>query len=1237
MKTTFMTSIPNMHHIAPPGQAAPPRNIGPMRRFCGLAIAAIGLSATITSAHAADFVAATGGTTNTYQVGATIYTVHTFTSSGTFTVTSASGGTVNYLVIAGGGGGGSGTGGGGGAGGFLESTATVTGGSTAYTVTVGTGGPGGTANTAGSAGWGSTGNPSSFDVFATASGGGGGAPNSTTLAANGNPGGSGGGGSWGTPGAASTGGAATSGQGNAGGACLAWGGPYVGGGGGGAGAVGVAGNKQNPGAAGGAGKASTITGTSTTYAGGGGGGAFNSPGGTGGLGGTTGKGGNGGGGATAGAANTGSGGGGQGGNKTGAGAGGSGVVIISYASGTSPNPTSTSATLAVLENTATALTESNFGYADPNSSALANVQITTLPALGTLKLSGTPVTLNQIVAVADIPNLTYQSAPPTFGTGAAYTTIGIKVQNAASLWSAAALMTVNVTPAIIVQNPSFETIGASLGGPWATADAIWNPNLTYAQTNDNNRFATRTDAGVWYANLTDPGNTFYQNLATTVNSGETLAVTFYVGRELGQVGGVMAATFKVGTTSYTQNFDTTGLTAGTWQSYTLSQTIANTGNLTLQFSRVSGRPWLDNISNVSVTPAAPPNGEPTSTDATLTAVEDTEIALAAENFGYADPNDPQSPLKAVRITSLPDKGTLKHNTNTVLIGDLPLEVAVADIGTLTYQSAVYGYGTPYTTIGIKVKSANDLWSLADSLMTVNVTHVNHPPTSTGGSVSLKANTVKWFAASNFQFSDVDAGDTLRAIKVTSLPGKGILMLNGTEITEVPTDEISIGFLTYTPTPDYSGTDSFDFKVSDGTAFSTSAATMAITITVNQVPTSTGGSVILHTNTVKTFAAANFPFADGDVGDTLQAIKVTSLPAGTLTLDGTPITSAPSADIPVADIGTLTYTPVTGYNGADSFEFQLSDGIDFSADATMAITITTDILVSNGSFETPGALLGGPWATFGSPWSIINSPGPYQQIKAVAGGFFASAPDGLWVGLINGDDCPITAPLTQNLGVSVAAGDTLTVTFQSGRQLNAVGGTGVAYFDVDGTKYTTPFDTTMLTAGAWQLTTMTQTITNSGNLTLGFYGTTGHAVNAWIDNISNVSVTTGPVSGSYSAWATTNGAGTQTMDQDHDNDGVPNGVEYFLGGSGNTTGFTALPGVVDTAGTLSVTWTKAASGYAGAYGTDYVVQTSTTLATGDWTNEPSTGGGVTLSGNHVIYTFPSAGPLKFARLKVMGAP
>jgi autotransporter-associated beta strand protein len=124
---------------------------------------------------------------------------------------------------------------------------------------------------------------------------------------------------------------------------------------------------------------------------------------------------------------------------------------------------------------------------------------------------------------------------------------------------------------------------------------------------------------------------------------------------------------------------------------------------------------------------------------------------------------------------------------------------------------------------------------------------------------------------------------------------------------------------------------------------------------------------------------------------------------------------------------------------------------------------------------------------------------------------------------------------------------------------------------------------------------------------------------------------------YSSWAAVNGAGVN-LDDDHDADGVTNGVEYFIGGpAGNTTGFTALPGVINTLGTLSVTWPKGA-GYGGAYTTDFVVETSATLS-GPWTAETIGGGNIVDTANpggSVKYTFP--GPLsgkKFARLKVTG--
>jgi hypothetical protein len=120
---------------------------------------------------------------------------------------------------------------------------------------------------------------------------------------------------------------------------------------------------------------------------------------------------------------------------------------------------------------------------------------------------------------------------------------------------------------------------------------------------------------------------------------------------------------------------------------------------------------------------------------------------------------------------------------------------------------------------------------------------------------------------------------------------------------------------------------------------------------------------------------------------------------------------------------------------------------------------------------------------------------------------------------------------------------------------------------------------------------------------------------------------------YQAWAALNGAGANLGD-DHDGDGVDNGTEYFIGGpTGNTTGFTALPGVTP-GSPLTVTWTKAA-GYTGAYTTNFVVETSATLAA-PWTTAALGAGPdqVVISGNNVTYTFP-AGTKNFARLKVTG--
>jgi len=243
------------------------------------------------------------------------YKAASFTSNGTFTPSAD--GFVEYLVIGGGGGGGQG-GGGGGAGGYRTGYLAVTG-STAYSITVGTGGASPT-STAG----GTNGVDSIFSSITSDGGGGGGTDSGGST----KDGGSGGG--EGREESGDGGGAATAGQGYNGGE----GANYSQGGGGGASAVGsnaTAGTGSGSGGNGGAGLASSITGASVTRAAGGGGGSYQ---GTVGSGGSSigGNGGNDSQAATTPTANTGSGGGGGGvaGSYTSGTAGADGIVILRY-------------------------------------------------------------------------------------------------------------------------------------------------------------------------------------------------------------------------------------------------------------------------------------------------------------------------------------------------------------------------------------------------------------------------------------------------------------------------------------------------------------------------------------------------------------------------------------------------------------------------------------------------------------------------------------------------------------------------------------------------------------------------------------------------------------------------------------------------------------------------------------------------------------------------------------------
>src|SRR5206468_1110337 len=137
---------------------------------------------------------------------------------------------------------------------------------------------------------------------------------------------------------------------------------------------------------------------------------------------------------------------------------------------------------------------------------------------------------------------------------------------------------------------------------------------------------------------------------------------------------------------------------------------------------------------------------------------------------------------------------------------------------------------------------------------------------------------------------------------------------------------SDGSFTYTPAANYNGSDSFVYKINDGTADS-NLATVSLTITaVNDAPLAKIGSATRTEDTALTVDAASGLLAQAtDIdGDPLTAVLVSGPSHGTLGLNSD---------------GSFSYTPAANYNGSDSFVYEINDGTADSNLATVSLTIT----------------------------------------------------------------------------------------------------------------------------------------------------------------------------------------------------------------------------------------------------------------------------------------------------------
>ena len=144
-------------------------------------------------------------------------------------------------------------------------------------------------------------------------------------------------------------------------------------------------------------------------------------------------------------------------------------------------PTAANNTVTAAAGAAYAFTADDFGFADADTGdTLASVKIVTLPAVGTLALDGTAVTLDQVVTKAQIDGDMLTFTPVAGASGTGYASFTFKVNDGTVDSASAYTMTIDVaaSPTVSIAAPTGATDGFLYEFEAATEDLQYQWSLT---------------------------------------------------------------------------------------------------------------------------------------------------------------------------------------------------------------------------------------------------------------------------------------------------------------------------------------------------------------------------------------------------------------------------------------------------------------------------------------------------------------------------------------------------------------------------------------------------------------------------------------------------------------------------------------------------------------------------------------------------------------------------------------
>jgi VCBS repeat-containing protein len=298
------------------------------------------------------------------------------------------------------------------------------------------------------------------------------------------------------------------------------------------------------------------------------------------------------------------------------------------------------------------------------------------------------------------------------------------------------------------------------------------------------------------------------------------------------------------------------------------------------------------------------------------------------DFGSVEANDGT----ISRVFTITNTGTANleltgYPAKVVVSGDLPLYFSVSwdagnnvllpgggDFTTFTITFDPKAVGTFNAQITIESNDVDE----NPYIFAISGTGTTNPaPVAVDDVYSVNEDEILDVNAPGVLANDTD-DDPLEAILVAE-PEHGTLYHYGLNV------ELTIGKFIYTPDPDFNGTDTFTYKVTDGLAES-NIATVSITVNaVNDAPVAVDEGYSVYEDTTLAVTGIGIFWNDTDVdGNSLTATVVEGVAHGTLT--------AFPGD------GSFTYTPDANWFGVDSFTYKVNDGTTNSNVATVTINV-----------------------------------------------------------------------------------------------------------------------------------------------------------------------------------------------------------------------------------------------------------------------------------------------------------